>query len=105
MSAPKVKVRLRDQEWVFEIRLTLAEAFMLKEGTGLTPAAFLAGQQEMDPTCIQALLWLCHHRAGNRIRLAEVPTDFDLWGDEFEMEDLTDPTPGDATPSASDATA
>ncbi len=106
MSKPRSKVKLRDEEWVFELKMTLAEAFALKSATGMTPDGFLRGLIDKDPDSIVALLWLCRTRDGEKIRLEQIPTDFDLYDeDEFSMEDLPDPTEGDATPSENDATA
>ncbi len=104
MGAPQVKVKLRDQEWVFDVKMTLAEAFALKQAMGLTPQEFLRGQADMDPSAIQALIWLCRRRAGENIRPDEVDLEFDLFGDEFSMEDVSPPTQEDETSSKSDGT-
>lgn len=105
MSRPRVRVKLRDQEWTFTIGLTLAEAFAVKNACGQSADAFMRGVAEKDPDSIVALLWLCRTRDGEKIRMEQIPTDFDLYDeDEFEMEDVPDPTKGDGTPSESAST-
>lgn len=60
-----MRVKLDDQSWSFdEDTLDLRDAFLIKSGTGLNFRPFLEGVQEMDPLCLQGLVWFLRRKAG-----------------------------------------
>lgn len=80
------RVRLGEQSWeIDDEKLTLADAFLIKSGTGLALKPFFEGITIMDPTCLQGLVWFLRRKAGESINIADVDfviTDLKLEQDE-----------------------
>lgn len=67
------KVKLGDAEWLFdESAVTLEDAFLIKTGTGLALKPFLQGVADLDPTCLQGLVWFLRRKAGEAIPMEVV---------------------------------
>lgn len=92
--ARKMKVRLGEDGWLFdEGDITLEDAFVIKAELGLALRPFLQGIADMDPDCLQGLVWFCRRKAGERVSRSSVKfriLDLDLSQDE---EDEQDPPP------------
>lgn len=89
--ARQTKVRLGEDEWLFdEGDITLEDAFMIKAETGLALRPFLQGIADMDPDCLQGLVWFCRRKTGERISRSSVKfriLDLDLSQDEEGEQD------------------
>jgi hypothetical protein len=98
-----VDIRLGDQHWSFdEEELDLHDSFRMKQATGQAfTRTFFAGIEDMDPACLQALVWFVRNKAGESL----LPHDVNFKLSELRVEPRPDPTEGDATPSGNDATA
>lgn len=58
-------VALGEKSWQFDDeKITLGEAFQIKSGTGLALKPFFEGVNEMDPLCLQGLIWWLRRRDG-----------------------------------------
>jgi len=94
-----MKIKLGDESWDFDPQeLTLREAFAIKSAIGLNFRPFLNGMMEMDPDCLQMLLWLVRTRNGERIDRTSI--DFPLA--QLQIEVTGDDPEGQA--SSSEAT-
>lgn len=95
------RVRLGDQSWELDDeKLTLADAFLIKSGTGLALKPFFEGVAEMDPTCLQGLVWFLRRKAGENVNVADI--DFVIT--ELVTEQEESPTTG-AAPAVTSETA
>ncbi len=94
-------VKLGDESWTFdEDEITIQDAYMLKAETGLALRPFFEGLADMDPQCLQALVWFLRRKAGEPVRIADV--NFRVTALKMEQEES--PTEEDATSSENAAT-
>ncbi len=100
---PVVKniVTLGDEQWSFtEAELDLTDAFALKNASGLTVPAMMRGATEYEPAAMQAAIWFCRFRAGEKVELSSINfklLEFDWDQVELPCEDEPDPTTGSAS--------
>lgn len=104
-----MKFRIGEQEYetVDEDQLTLKEAVLVKQATGLGYATFYLALQSDDPEALRAMVWLVRRRRGERdVTLDDV--DFKLSDLHVEREeepdeepDPTSTTSGEESPSSS----
>lgn len=89
--ARQTRVILGNDEWMFdEGDITLEDAFMIKAETGLALRPFLQGIADMDPDCLQGLVWFCRRKAGERVNRSSVKfriLDLELKQDEDTGDD------------------
>lgn len=89
------KVRLGDQEWTFdEENIDLNDAFLIKSGTGLALRPFLQGVADLDPHCLQGLVWFLRRKTGEQVDINTI---------SFRLADL-DVTQADDPPALAVAT-
>lgn len=90
-------------EWEFDDEnLTLKDAFVIKEATGLAVKPFLDGVANFDPDCVQTLIWML--RRPTEPKLLRNQIEFRLMDLRIEQLDAeSGPTSASETRS-SDAT-
>ena len=104
-----MKFRIGEQEYetVDEDQLTLSEAVLVHQATGLGYASFYLALQGDDPQALRAMVWLVRRRRGERdVTLDDV--DFKLSDlhverkeEEQEEPDPTATTSEEVSPSSS----
>lgn len=84
------RVKLGEQAWELDdSKLTLADAFLIKSGTGLALKPFFEGVQDLDPHCLQGLVWFLRQKAGERVAVTDIDfvvTDLELSQDDNPPE-------------------
>lgn len=79
-------IRLGDKTWQLDDeKLTVADAFIIKNGTGLALKPFFEGIAEMDPLCLQGLVWFLRRKDGEQVALTDV--DFAIADLKVEQDD------------------
>ncbi len=70
----RARVTLEEKSWIFdEDELTNDEAKLIKGATGgLGLVPFFAGLRDLDPDCMQALVWFLRRKDGEPVRLEEI---------------------------------
>jgi hypothetical protein len=92
----RTSVKLDGQSWMFdEDDITIQDAYMLKSVTGMGLRGFFEGLQDMDPQCLQALVWFLRRKAGEQVQMDEV--NFKVTS--LQMEQQPDPTNGNDEPT------
>lgn len=84
------KVKLGEAEWEFDgDNLTLEDAFLIKSETGMALRPFLRGVADLDPICLQGLVWFCRRKSGELIPIKAVQfkiRDLDIEQDDDEED-------------------
>jgi hypothetical protein len=94
----RIRVRLEDESWLLdEDDITIEDAIALKYATGLSLKPFFQGLEDADGVALRALVWFLRGKQGS-------PEAVNFRITALKLEPEPDPTEGDATPSASDAT-
>ncbi len=100
---PTVKntITLGDEQWSFtEGDLDLADAFALKNASGLTVPEMMRDATSYEPAGMQAAVWFCRYRAGEKVELSSINfklLDFDWEQVELSDGESSDPTTGGAS--------
>jgi hypothetical protein len=85
--------------WEFDDEeLTLKDAFAIKSATGLGVVSFLNGIADMDPDCLQTLIWLVRSKDQPGLRRESI--QFRLADVSIKQVGDADPTSGSVTPSS-----
>lgn len=79
-------VTLGEQSWSFdEGTLTLKDAFLIKQQTGLALKPFFEGIADMDPLCLAGLICFLRTKAGDACRIEDIDfaiSDLDVTQDD-----------------------
>src|SRR5664280_199273 len=88
-------VGLDDGKWEFDERkLELKDAFAIKSATGLNLKPFMQGIADMDPLCLQGLVWFVQRTDRPGQRLEDINFKIvDLTLEQVEDAEPVDPTP------------
>jgi hypothetical protein len=97
--AKTLKISLLEESWDLDLNaVTLDDAFVIKGTLGVGYKAFLDGVEELDPDCLQTLVWFLKRpkepalrREGVRFRLGDL---------RVETIDEGPTTPPSETPAA-----
>jgi hypothetical protein len=90
-------VGLGEGKWEFNEReLDLKAAFAIKAATGLNLKPFMQGIADMDPLCLQGLVWFVQRTDKPAQRLEDV--NFRIV--DLTLEQIDDAEPVDPTPAA-----
>jgi hypothetical protein len=91
-------VGLGDSKWEFNEReLDIKGAFAIKAATGLNLKPFMQGIADMDPACLQGLVWFVQRADKPNQRPEDI--NFKIVDLKLEQVEDAEPVPVDPTPA------